>query len=862
MPDRRCFAALATPLLALLAALLLGWSVAAAQEAGGDATELPLTVTLTSSRAICTANTLTEMTWTITGGVPPYRLTVAGEAVDPGAESATVTCGALPEGATEAPATVTAVVMDSAGTTATASAAYTIVPPLPAPTGLGHALYPGSVNTWWDDVPGVAELPREDSEGTPYTIDAYLVRYRAVGASEWIHVLRERTVDNVWEVFNSGIREFSVAALRHPLEQLTPDPLRWSAAHPYAPVSAPQNVVATATHDTVTVRWDKQPHSEAGVVILYSSTGMDLRSFPMATSAGRHSVTFGDLPPSATYRVLVEYPPPEGGDNYTSTEVTTLAAPPDYEPPPSGPQNLRATATQNSITVSWEASRPTTPLSYGIQVFLAESGIRVAMRHPPKGVTSVTVIGNYWRIQPDTLYKVVVYEHDIRAASAELSIRTPASPGQAADAPPGARAGPPLRLSLAAERSECTAGTLNPVSWEITGGVEPYRLTVDGASVDADADGATITCGALPDYGIWLPVTQPPGTITAVVTGADGVTATASAAYTIVPPLPAPAGLGYDAQRTLVQVLWERVAAAGPTPTPTSDCPCPLYLLRWRVGGTESWTTVLHPDGYTSTARAIYYMDDLSEGTTYQVSIAALRDAIEQETPAALNWSTPVTVTTMAPPTGVRATATHDTITVTWDPQPAARFFTVGLNGPRGAATQQFTPGSAAPYQVVFRHLPPDTEYTVQVGVPSLDRRAVAEITVSTTAAPADWTPLARGPQNLRTAVTHDTVAANWDAPYAGAHDVYHVWLHPPGPGRSQRVLVLGGNTSHTFTGLAPTTTYRVSVTHSDIIVKRVETSVTTAAAPLAAQSTGPVTTCFEITAGWRICFTPAVTLG
>ena len=269
---------------------------------------------------------------------------------------------------------------DDSGATAMASAAYAIVPPLPAPTGIEHVTqYPGSVQTFWDDVPGVAELPREDSEGAPYTIDAYLVRYRAVGAAEWIYVWQERTADDVWEVFDTGIREFSVAALRHPLEQLTPAALRWSAAHPYAAVAPPQNLVATATHDTVTVRWDKQPHGERGVVVLYSSTGMDLRSFPMATSAGRHSITFGDVPPSTTFDVLVDYDPPYDPDSLAWTEVTTLAAPSDYEPSPSGPQNLRATATQNSITVSWEASRPAAPLSYEVQVFHA--GKRDPGRH-------------------------------------------------------------------------------------------------------------------------------------------------------------------------------------------------------------------------------------------------------------------------------------------------------------------------------------------------------------------------------------------------------------------------------------------------------------------------------------------------
>ena len=46
-------------------------------------------------------------------------------------------------------------------------------------------------------------------------------------------------------------------------------------------------------------------------------------------------------------------------------------------------------------------------------------------------------------------------------------------------------------------------------------------------------------------------------------------------------------------------------------------------------------------------------------------------------------------------------------------------------------------------------------------------------------------------------------------------------------------------------------------MTHNDIVGKDAEITITTKATPPAAQSTGPVATCFEITPGWRICFTP-----
>ena len=68
--------------------------------------------------------------------------------------------------------------------------------------------------------------------------------------------------------------------------------------------------------------------------------------------------------------------------------------------------------------------------------------------------------------------------------------------------------------------------------------------------------------------------------------------------------------------------------------------------------------------------------------------------------------------TTIAPATGVRAVATHDTVTVTWDPQPAARAFWVSVDGPRGRGgdSASFSADGDAPHRVVFRHLPPGCE--------------------------------------------------------------------------------------------------------------------------------------------------------
>ena len=119
-------------LFALLLAAGLAAVIGLPSRAAAQTAE-PLTLTLTAERSECTAGTLNPVSWTITGGTAPYTLTVAGQSVDPTAESVNVTCGALPEGASTAAATISAVVTDAAGTTVTAGTAYTIVPPFHGP---------------------------------------------------------------------------------------------------------------------------------------------------------------------------------------------------------------------------------------------------------------------------------------------------------------------------------------------------------------------------------------------------------------------------------------------------------------------------------------------------------------------------------------------------------------------------------------------------------------------------------------------------------------------------------------------------------------------------------------------------------
>ena len=173
-------------------------------------------------------------------------------------------------------ATITATVTDATGAPATASAAYTIVPPLPAPTGLST----GEVNSYqvglhWDAVDGAgSQSPAVQNDRGRDEFDSYLFRYRdaeaeATARYEFVGPLqypfadvRPGPLDALSMPTTTGDYLGMVAAIRHPIEQETPAALNWSAAVPFGVARAPENIVVQATHDTLEVSWDEQPYTQ------------------------------------------------------------------------------------------------------------------------------------------------------------------------------------------------------------------------------------------------------------------------------------------------------------------------------------------------------------------------------------------------------------------------------------------------------------------------------------------------------------------------------------------------------------------------------------------------------------------------
>ncbi len=427
--------------LSLVLLIVLHIALVPAGRAAAQAPD-PLTLTLTAGRAECTAGTLNPVLWEISGGTPPYTLTVDGASVDADAESATITCGNLPAGATEAAGTITAVVTDAAGRVTEASAAYTIVPPLPAPETAGAiSVHPDGLAFRWY----TAERPPDAA-----ALVGFLVRWREVGTAAWTYDARPpyKALGFPYAALASfdGLRdpvayEAAVAPMRHALEAETPAALRWTPNRQATTRTYAANVTVTTTHDTATVRWDRQPsvtHWHVGLSNADSHAGAWIEASDADTwgdpASGTHEVTLRHLTPDTEYELRIGAGSPHENTvpRVVEVPVRTKPAPAGHAPLPRGPQNLRATSTATTITVTWDPPFAAARQNYRVYIYapggdIYPDGLRLhrdAIYAPPWTFTFGAPSSAQLPLNPGTTYRIRVVHDGIVDAEAEILITT------------------------------------------------------------------------------------------------------------------------------------------------------------------------------------------------------------------------------------------------------------------------------------------------------------------------------------------------------------------------------------------------------------------------------------------------------
>ena len=398
-----------------------------------------LRLELESSRELCTAGTLTEISWEISGGTPPYALSVEGSPVNASADNVRINCGALSETeaadekAALAAKRVTAVVTDSRGVRREAALDVARARALPAPDAVGGIRpYHDALTFTW----GGIDVSRCS------TAECYALRWRPIGEATWRIALFQFSphVSDALNFYIDGLSsgrsyEAATAAIRDRVESETPDALSWSNTVRGVTLTAPTGLTATATYDTVTLRWDRQPSATQYNVWLNGGDGglsnhiTDDDEAAWGDPSGEfHEVVFRDLPSGMEFTAIVvsEYAA-DGSSMEATTKVRTLPMPAGREALPRGPQNLRVTATPTSITATWDE-----PFSG------APSGYIVSLYHPSvetpwlEWVWAPDLAVTFSELQPNVTYRLAVEQLGPVANPAELSITTNDSPSAAA----------------------------------------------------------------------------------------------------------------------------------------------------------------------------------------------------------------------------------------------------------------------------------------------------------------------------------------------------------------------------------------------------------------------------------------------
>ena len=255
----------------------------------------------------------------------------------------------------------------------------------------------------------------------------------------------------------------------------------------------------------------------------------------------------------------------------------------------------------------------------------------------------------------------------------------------------------PLALALRLTHNVCTANSLTDVEWDITGGTQPFVLSIDGTVVDTSQQRVSVSCGSLPPV---RPGVTPIKIITGEVTDAAGNRATTTTSIPVSAPLtppqlttrPATGTSTLGVFPTTIGGFWSRGI-----PTDQTHAQAPFYLLRYRKLGDQSWQYSLYPNHHRLSGMPVTYdrsmaIVKLPHGTTYELHATALRSASEQHAPNALNWSTIITAITLEFPQNIQTASTHNTLTITRDTQPNAPCYRFALKGKHGVLDEVHYP--------------------------------------------------------------------------------------------------------------------------------------------------------------------------
>ncbi len=672
--------------------------------------------------AIPATNSVT-VSWTAVTGATSYDVRLGDSSYNVTATSRTFTGLTANKAYTY---TVRAKNADTASDYSTSQTVTTLPGPPSLPGGIAATVTADSVTVSWNTVTGATGY-EVLFDGTAYSVTATSRTFTGLTSST-SYTYQVRAVNAGGTSSYSSSR--SITTLK-------------------APPPVPANVTATATSSSATVSWDASPGATSYELIFNGST---------STVYGT-SRSFAGLSPQTGYTYQVRARNTAGTSAYSAAKtVTTLPQ------SPAVPANVKATATKNSITVSWDAVSGAT--GYDVKFDDTEysvtgttktfTGLTPGSRHsyavraknaggasiystgyyvttipdPPSVPTSVTATAkaqsvtvswsradgaaSYEVLFGGTIYSVTGTSRTITGLNPETgysyrvrAVNAGGTSSYSAIQNITTRPLPPLPddIGASADRDSVT------VSWSPVEGAETYDIIFDGETHTTEDTSITFT-GLTPDTDYTYQVRT---------NHADGQsTLSPEQTVRLASGLPeAPADVTAVTTDDSVTVSWSPAADAG------------SYEVTCNGNTTETTDTSAVFTGF-------------QPDTEYSYSVRAKNDR-------GVSPSSPVKKvrTAPAPPTAPRTERTPDSITVSWDPITGALSYDIEF----GDQVYRVTVPSKT-----FEGLAANTDYTYRIRVNNKDGSS----------AYSPWKTVRTGsnlpgvPQDVRAVSSFDTVTISW----------------------------------------------------------------------------------------------------
>ena len=161
-----------------------------------------------------------------------------------------------------------------------------------------------------------------------------------------------------------------------------------------SPCSPPQNLTATSTHDSVTLAWDQpeDPTVTGHRILRRPSQQETFTQFDVDGAATTTYVDTTDIQPASNYIYRVHAVNDAGLSEMARVAITTLAPP---------PQNLVATSTHDSVTLTWSAPDDTAVTGY--RIFRRQPGQDTSVQFEVSGAATTSYVDTS-NVQASTKY--------------------------------------------------------------------------------------------------------------------------------------------------------------------------------------------------------------------------------------------------------------------------------------------------------------------------------------------------------------------------------------------------------------------------------------------------------------------------